>query len=58
MPKKAPGRYCLAVCYCGDCDHYQPIRRTQDRDDLAGVAASNDTTAWDKREGSTWIDRL
>jgi hypothetical protein len=21
----APGRYCLTVCYCGDCDHYEPI---------------------------------
>lgn len=20
----APGRYCLAVCYCGTCDHYTP----------------------------------
>jgi hypothetical protein len=23
----APGRYCLAVCYCGECDHYLPQRR-------------------------------
>lgn len=23
--KLAPGRYCLAVCYCGECPHYQPI---------------------------------
>lgn len=22
---RAPGRYCLAVCYCGDCPHYQPL---------------------------------
>lgn len=22
---RAPGRYCLAVCYCGDCPHYEPL---------------------------------
>ena len=21
----APGRYCLARCYCGDCPHYVPM---------------------------------
>lgn len=21
----APGRYCLARCYCGKCDHYLPM---------------------------------
>ena len=21
----APGRYCLARCYCGECDHYVPM---------------------------------
>lgn len=26
--KLAPGRYCLAVCYCGQCPHYVPVRRT------------------------------
>lgn len=25
----APGRYCLAVCYCGKCDHYIPTVRTK-----------------------------
>ena len=20
----APGRYCLAICYCGHCPHYEP----------------------------------
>lgn len=24
-PDRAPGRYCLATCYCGDCEHYRPI---------------------------------
>lgn len=19
----SPGRYCLATCYCGECDHYE-----------------------------------
>lgn len=28
----APGRYCLAVCYCGECDHYVPIRRHDERE--------------------------
>ena len=28
----APGRYCLAVCYCGECDHYAPIRRHDERE--------------------------
>ena len=25
----APGRYCLAVCYCGRCPHYQPYAMTR-----------------------------
>jgi len=24
----APGRYCLAVCYCGQCSHYEAFRLT------------------------------
>lgn len=24
----APGRYCLARCYCGHCPQYQPGQRT------------------------------
>ncbi|MET9313811.1 hypothetical protein ABZX12_18520 [Kribbella sp. NPDC003505] len=24
----APGRYCLAVCYCGNCPHWQPFELT------------------------------
>ena len=28
----APGRYCLATCYCGECDHYVPIRRHDEPD--------------------------
>ena len=24
-PASAPGRYCLARCYCGECPHYVPI---------------------------------
>lgn len=29
MAELAEGRYCLAVCYCGQCPHYTPIRRTR-----------------------------
>lgn len=29
MGELAPGRYCLAVCYCGECPHYEPIRQTR-----------------------------
>jgi hypothetical protein len=28
MGELAPGRYCLATCYCGQCPHYRPITRT------------------------------
>jgi hypothetical protein len=28
----APGRYCLATCFCGECDHYVPIRRHDERE--------------------------
>ncbi len=24
----APGRYCLATCYCGECPHWQPFTLT------------------------------
>lgn len=24
----APGRYCLATCYCGACSHYKPFELT------------------------------
>jgi hypothetical protein len=55
---KAPGRYCLAVCYCGDCDHYKPIRRTRERDDLETHVTTPANTTWANREESTWIDKL
>jgi hypothetical protein len=28
----APGRYCLARCYCGNCPHYVPGQRTHTPD--------------------------
>lgn len=59
MSAPAPGRYCLAVCYCGVCPHYKPLTRTSDRDDLGPsltIPARNAT--WDEREESTWIDKL
>lgn len=28
MTGVAPGRYCLATCYCGECPHYVPYRLT------------------------------
>jgi len=34
----APGRYCLATCYCGECDHYVPIRRHDETEPREGQA--------------------
>lgn len=58
MSKPAPGRYCLAVCYCGECPHYKPLVRTSDRDDLGISLPTTRPTAWADREESTWIDKL
>lgn len=59
QPVPAPSRYCLAVCYCGDCPHYKPIRRTRDRDDIGDAPAPKTTnSAWSEREDPTWIDKL
>ena len=54
----APSRYCLAVCYCGECSHYKPIRRTTDRDDLGPTITTPTRATWDDREEETWIDKL
>jgi hypothetical protein len=62
----APGRYCLATCYCGECDHYVPIRRHDEHDPepLADVIhlperKAPSASAWAAREeGSSWIDKL
>jgi hypothetical protein len=53
----APGRYCLTVCYCGDCDHYEPIPPPRRR---PATAARNRPTGdtWTTREAPTWIDQL
>ena len=57
--KPAPGRYCLAVCYCGECSHYKPLMRTSDRADLGpSLTIPPRTNAWADREESTWIDKL
>lgn len=51
----APGRYCLAVCYCGDCPHYQPllpVRRT-----VIETRTARPNSSWDTRDEPTWIDR-
>jgi len=58
MSAPAPGRYCLAVCYCGDCPHYKPLVRTSERDDLGPSLTVAKRTTWDDREESTWIDKL
>ena len=57
MSASAPGRYCLTVCYCGDCPHFKPIKRTSERDDLGDVTDATSST-WADREESTWIDKL
>lgn len=53
MSEPAPGRYCLAVCYCGDCDHYVPVPKPRDIKPKA-----EKRTDWGAREESTWIDKL
>ena len=50
----APGRYCLAVCYCRECPHYIPIPPPRGLD----VAPKPKKTTWDDRKDSTWIDKL
>ena len=56
MSELAPGRYCLAVCYCRQCDHYVPIRR--DRPTLSVVKDnSHHAKSWADREEPTWLDR-
>lgn len=56
----AEGRYCLAVCYCRQCDHYQPLPEPKA---IRAAAAQiprppRTATRWDEREDPTWIDRL
>ena len=67
MSDPAPGRYCLATCYCGECDHYVPIRRhdereTEPREGQARVIHPPEprttSSAWANREESTWIDKM
>ena len=55
MSKPAPGRYCLAVCYCGQCAHYVPIPPPRD---VEPKKAKPKRTSWDDRKESTWIDQL
>jgi len=52
----APGRYCLAVCYCGECPHYKPLVRNDEPTPAAHRKPK--VSAWDDREDSTWIDKL
>ena len=55
MSAPAPGRYCLAVCYCGTCEHYVPIPPPRGLD----VAPKpKKKTAWGERDEPTWIDKL
>ena len=52
----APNRYCLAVCYCGACEHY-----TSAPDVKAPPIKPRKTTkpdTWTTREDATWIDQL
>jgi hypothetical protein len=59
VSEPAPGRYCLAVCYCGECPHFKPLTRTSERDDLGpSLTIPPRPNAWADREESTWIDKL
>lgn len=53
--KLAPGRYCLATCYCGECPHYKPLPTP--RRDVAR-ADQRISKTWTEREGETWIDAM
>lgn len=47
----APGRYCLAVCYCGDCPHYEPLPPITRRRVIATQnRPMRDAVWWDQRE--------
>jgi hypothetical protein len=54
----APGRYCLAVCYCGDCDHYVPIPPPRGLDVAPKPKKKPKPSAWSERDEPTWIDNL
>lgn len=52
----APGRYCLATCYCGGCSHYVPLPGLRGVDTkTAGDAVQ--AASWADREEPTWLDR-
>jgi hypothetical protein len=52
----APGRYCLAVCYCGQCAHYKPMLRVNPVPVLP-KADKRQAETWAEREEATWIDK-
>jgi hypothetical protein len=52
----APGRYCLATCYCGECDHWKPPPAP--RTGVAPVIDKRINKTWTEREVSTWIDDM
>ena len=54
----APNRYCLATCYCGECDHYVPIVRHMDTPANVTPIRPAKVTAWDQREEPTWLDQM
>ena len=55
MSDLAPGRYCLATCYCGQCPHYEPIKRPAA---IAPAEAPRINKTWTEREVETWIDQM
>lgn len=54
----APGGYCLAICYCGECPQYQPLPPIGEVRDGGKRSAEAQRRSWDNREGGTWIDQL
>lgn len=55
-PRDTPlGRYCLAVCYCGKCEHFKPIPQSN----IPKLRPTNGRQAktWAERGESTWIDK-
>lgn len=52
---RAPGRYCLAVCYCGDCPHYEPLPEIRRRP--KPIRPPYEPVWWDPREEDPPWDR-
>ncbi len=44
----APGRYCLAVCYCGTCPHWEPAPPINYRRRATQITPPRDLAWWER----------